>query len=154
MPEMEQPQSSIGDAIECRVLGRGDEAALTNVAPAVFDHAVNPRLVAEFLNDPRHHLVVAVDAGRVVGFVSAVHYVHPDKPAELWINEVGVAPEYQQRGIGRRLLDRALALGRELGCANAWVLTDDANIAAMRLYRAAGGIVAVVPAVMFEFALS
>jgi hypothetical protein len=30
-----------------------------------------------------------VDGGVVVGFVSAVHYVHPDKPvAEMWINEV------------------------------------------------------------------
>jgi aminoglycoside 6'-N-acetyltransferase I len=140
--------------VELRVLGRGDEAVLSNVAADVFDGPLSPRLVAECLNDPRHHLVVAVAAGLVVGFVSAVHYVNPDKPAELWINEVGVAPSHQQQGLGRRLLDRTLALGRELGCSNAWVLTDNDNVAALRLYRAAGGVAAAVPAVMFEFALS
>ena len=56
---------------------------------------------AEFLADSRHHLAVAVDEGRVVGMASAVHYVHPDKPPELWINEVGVAPTHRGLGIGR-----------------------------------------------------
>ena len=35
----------------------------------------------------------------------------------------------------------------------AWVLTDRANPAAMRLYNAAGGSEAHVPAIMFEFSL-
>ncbi len=140
--------------VACRVLGPGDEAVLAKVAPEVFDEQIRPQLVAEFLNDPRHHLVVAIDAELVVGFVSAVHYVHPDKPAELWINEVGVAPSYQQQGLGRRLLDRTLALGCELGCASAWVLTDNDNEPAMRLYRSSGGVAAAAPAIMFEFTLS
>jgi len=45
-------------------------------------------------DDPRHHLVVAVEHV-VVGFCSAVDYIQPDKPPELWINEVGVAPTPQ-----------------------------------------------------------
>lgn len=78
--------------IQIKLLGRGDEAVLTHVAPGVFDHAVDPARSVEFLNDPRHHLAVAIEAGLVVGVASAVHYVHPDKSPELWINEVGVAP--------------------------------------------------------------
>jgi hypothetical protein len=39
----------------------------------------------------RSETVVARDASVVVGFASGVHYVHPDKSPELWINEVGVA---------------------------------------------------------------
>lgn len=76
-------------ASETRILHSGDQAVLDNVAPGVFDNALEPRLVAEFLGDDRHHLVVAVDQGQVIGFASGVHYVHPDKPPELWINEVG-----------------------------------------------------------------
>ena len=34
---------------------------------------------------------VALDAGRVNGFAWGVHYVHLDKPVELWINEDGMA---------------------------------------------------------------
>lgn len=136
---------------ECRVLGRSDAHLLSSVVPGLFDNAVNERLVDEFLTDPRHHLVVAIDAGRVVGFVSALHYINPDKPAELWINEVAVAPQYRRQGVGRRMLQRILILGRELGCTSAWVLTDESNLAALRLYGSAGGTAS--PSVMFEFAL-
>ena len=77
---------------ETRILQVSDRAQLDNVAPGVFDNDLDPRLVTEFLSDNRHHLVVAVDNDQVIGFASGVHYVHPDKPSELWINEVGVAP--------------------------------------------------------------
>jgi Acetyltransferase (GNAT) family len=54
----------------------------------------------EFLADARHHLIMALNSGTVVGFVSAVHYLHPDKaPPEFWINKVGVAPTHQGQGI-------------------------------------------------------
>ena len=70
---------------------------------------------------------------------SGVHYVHPDKAPELWINEVGVATGYQGRGIGRRVVGVLLDHGRTLGCQEAWLLTDDSNAAARRMYAAAGG---------------
>ena len=139
---------------EIRVLGSEDEAVLTQVAPGVFDHDVDPALSAEFLRDPRHHLAVALESGSVVGFASGVHYVHPDKPAELWINEVGVAPTHQRQGLGRKLLQALFAHGRKLGCREAWVLTSPANGAAVRLYEAVGGIDMADPPVMFTFRLS
>ena len=119
----------------------------------MFDDPVDMRRTKEFLHDPRHHLAVAVDDGMVVGFVSAVHYIHPDKPApELWINEVGVAESYRQRGVGKALLDLILAEGRKAGCWEAWVLTDESNTPAMRFYAASGGI-ASPDIVMFSFPL-
>jgi GNAT superfamily N-acetyltransferase len=126
--------------VEIRLLGPGDGSVLTRVAPDVFDHPVAPRWSTEFLSDPRHHLAVALDGDIVVGMASAVHYVHPDKAPQLWINEVGVAPTHQGRGVGRQILEALLARGRALGCTEAWVLTDEANMAARRLYAAAGGV--------------
>jgi ribosomal protein S18 acetylase RimI-like enzyme len=127
-------------AIEVRLLRAGDEHVLDRVAAGVFDHRLDAALPAEFLRDPRHHLCVGIEDGAVVGFASAVHYVHPDKPAQLWINEVGVAPSHQGRGIAKRVLRALLDLGRELGCTEAWVLTDQDNAAARALYRSAGGV--------------
>lgn len=138
---------------EFRILGPKDEAVLTRVAPGVFDHDVDPALAREFLRDTRHHLAVALEDGVVVGFASAVHYVHPDKPIEMWINEVGVAPSHQRQGIGRRVLQTMFAHGRDLGCREAWVLTSPANGAAIRLYEAAGGTDLADPPVMFTFRL-
>lgn len=139
--------------VEIRILGAGDGELFANVAPDVFDGPPVPRWSEEFLADPRHHLAVAVAAGRLVGMASAVHYVHPDKPPELWINEVAVAPPHRGAGVGRRLLHALLEHGRALGCVEAWVLTDRSNAAARRLYASVGGEEAPEPAVLFSFRL-
>jgi aminoglycoside 6'-N-acetyltransferase I len=120
----------------------------------VFDNDPDPDLTREFLRDDRHHLVVAIDDGLVVGFVSGLHYVHPDKPPELWINEVGVAPSHQRRGLGKEMLKTIFDIGVELGCREAWVLTDRSNTAAMRLYGSFDGNEDPEDTVMFTFRLS
>jgi aminoglycoside 6'-N-acetyltransferase I len=122
-----------------RVLGPDEAQVLDRVAPDVFDHPVDPRWTSEFFADARHHIAVAIDAGVVVGMATGVHYVHPDKPPELWVNEVGVAASHQRQGIARALLEALFAHARTLGCREAWVLTEDDNVAARRLYATVGG---------------
>lgn len=140
-------------SVEIRMLGPKDSAVLAQVAQGVFDQDVDPALTEEFLRDSRHHLVVALDAGTVVGFASAVHYVHPDKPPELWINEVGVAPSHRRQGLAHQLLEALFQLGGRLGCREGWVLTSPANQGAMRLYEAVGGRRLADPPAMFTFRL-
>jgi aminoglycoside 6'-N-acetyltransferase I len=82
-----------------------------------------------------------------------VHYVHPDKPPELWINEVGVALPYQRQGLGSGLLSALLSHGAALGCVQAWVLTEPGNEPAQRLYRGVGGRAADEGTVLFEIPL-
>jgi ribosomal protein S18 acetylase RimI-like enzyme len=140
--------------MQIRILQSGDQALLDAIDGEVFDDPLDARAAGEFLRDPRHHLVAAIDDGVVVGFASAVHYVHPDKPLpELWINEVGVASSHQGRGLGKAIMATLLDHARELGCAEAWVLTERTNHAAMRLYESSGGIEAPDETVMFNFPL-
>lgn len=142
-------------AIEVRLLGPDDADVLGRVADDVFDDPLDVRATAAFLRDPRHHLVVALDAGMVVGFASAVDYVHPDKPSpELWINEVGVAGSHRGRGIATAILRRLFDHARDLGCAAAWVLTERDNQGALRLYASSGGVEAAPETVMFTFPLA
>ena len=123
---------------ETRILHSGDQELLCNAA-GVFDEIPDSQLVAEFLSDDRHHIAVAFDQGQVIGFASGVNYVHPDKPPELWINEVGVAPDYQGRGVGKAVVRALLQHAESLGCREAWVLTDESNRVARRLYASTGG---------------
>ncbi len=126
-------------ADDIRILARGDEAILANVAPGVFDNRVDPALATEFLADPHHHIAVAIESGVVIGFASGVDYIHPDKPRELWINEVGVAPGHRDRGLGKAVLAALLAHARGLGCREAWVQAEPDNVAANALYASLGG---------------
>jgi len=141
-------------SVVVRLLGPTDVAVLERVADDVFDNPIDEKLAREFISDPRHHLVVAISEDQVVvGMASAVHYVHPDKPAQLFINEVGVAESHQGQGVGSRLMSELLALGRRLGCTEAWVATEPDNKAARSLYEKAGGQQHSSPFVMYTFPL-
>ena len=141
-------------AIAINILNHNDVDILSNIDPDVFDDAIDLQRAEEFLADPRHHLAVAIEDKLVVGFVSAVHYVHPDKPRpEMWINEVGVAETHRRQGLGKRLMNAVFDVARELGCAEAWVLTDRENTAAMNLYSAVGNAEVPTDHVMFLFHL-
>jgi aminoglycoside 6'-N-acetyltransferase I len=139
---------------EIKLLGPVDSHTLNNVAEQVFDDPIVMSTAQEFLADPRHRLVVALDNDVVVGFVSAVIYLHPDKSApELWINEIGVAPTHQRKGIGKALMQAMLENARQSGCSEAWVLTERLNLPAMAMYRSSGGEETLPDPTMFTFKL-
>ena len=141
--------------IEIRLLSPCDADVLRNVAPEAFDHPIDAEATQEFLSDAHHHLVVAIENGLVVGFISAVHYLHPDKRyPELWINEVQVAATHQNRGLAKGMLANILKRAQELRCTEAWVLTGVDNVPAKRLYSSLGGIEGPHDGVMFTFRLN
>ena len=109
-------------------------ALLDRVADDVFDDPIVPERVAAFLAEPSHLMLIAVDAGRVVGQIAAIIHRHPDRVSELYVDNLGVAPQHRRRGIARRLLDDICALGRGLGCGDAWVGTEVDNLPARGLY--------------------
>lgn len=123
--------------ITIRRLFQDDDSVFDRVAPDVFDLAIDRRRLAAYLGAPGHLMIVALAGGEIVGQCAAVVHHHPDKPTELYIDEVGVTPALQRQGIARRMLDAMFALGRELGCEEAWVGTEPGNVAARALYETA-----------------
>ncbi len=75
--------------------------------------------------------------GKVVGMCSAFIYIHPDKPWQMFINEVGVDEGYRRKGIGRKLLDAMVNLARERGYAYAWLGTASDNVEGQALFGSA-----------------
>jgi aminoglycoside 6'-N-acetyltransferase I len=123
-----------------RRLGPGDATILDRVAAEVFDEPVDPRRLAAYLAEPGHLMFVAMAGDEVVGQCAAVVHRHPDKVTELYIDEVGVTPAFTRQGIARKMLDAMFALGRSLGCEEAWVGTEHHNSAARGLYESRGGV--------------
>jgi ribosomal protein S18 acetylase RimI-like enzyme len=123
--------------VEVRRLGVGD-AARVGEAAHLFDGPVLPDAVDRFLADERHHLLLAYEDGRVVGFVSGVELTHPDKGTEMLLYELAVDEAHRRCGIGRSLVRSLGELADERGCYGMFVLTDDENEAALATYASDG----------------
>ena len=139
--------------ISIKLLQKGDEEVLENVAADVFDHAINEQWSNAFLNSSHHHLVVALDGKVVVGMATAVHYYHPDKAPALWLNEVGVASSYRRQGLGKQMLTALFKEGQRHGCQEAWILTERSNPDAMRFYESFHNVDQPDDSVMYTFYL-
>jgi ribosomal protein S18 acetylase RimI-like enzyme len=140
--------------VEIRCLKPGEAAVLDRVGREVFDDDIVAAAARAFVDDPLHHIAVAIDQGVVVGFVTAVRYFHPDKPdPELWINEVGVGETHRRRGLAKALMAAVFSAGRAAGCKEAWVLTEAGNGPAVALYESLGPSRPAEPCVMFSFDL-
>jgi ribosomal protein S18 acetylase RimI-like enzyme len=119
-------------------VGAAQAGLLAQVAEDVFDEPVDPRLLAAYLAEPGHLMVVAVTDGEVVGQARGMVHRHPDRPSELYIDNLGVTPPRQREHIATRLLDDLVAWGRQLGCEEAWVGTETDNEPARALYAGRG----------------
>jgi len=138
---------------DIRLLSQSNAALLENIAPDVFDNAIDPKSLAAFLDDPRHIMFVAINDGVVVGMASAFEYFHPDKPPQMFVNEVGVSPAYQRRGIGRKLVEALLHAARTRGCVFAWLGTATDNIPGQACFASVPGVAKPQPFLLYEWNL-
>jgi ribosomal protein S18 acetylase RimI-like enzyme len=110
-----------------------------HVAEDVFDEPVHPQRLEAYLIEPGHLMVLALKGDEVVGQCAGVIHRHPDKPDELYVDEVGTATAHLRQGIATAMLTELFAWGKELGCVDAWLGTELDNDAANALYRAFEG---------------
>lgn len=118
-------------------LGHRD-ALLVLAAGDLFDTPPTEEGARRFLEMPGHHLVLAIEGYRPVGFVSGVEMGHPDKGTEMFVYELAVDPAQQRRGIASALLRELQAIATERGCSALWTVTDTDNEAALATYRSLG----------------
>ena len=138
-------------AVDLHKLSADNSGMLVHIAPEVFDHEINHEYLAAFLEDPRHVMFIATDGSTVVGMASGFEYFHPDKPPQLWINEVGVASTHRRQGIGRRLVDALVGYAKDRRCVYAWLGTEADNTAAQRCFGAHPEVEEPQPFLLYEW---
>jgi ribosomal protein S18 acetylase RimI-like enzyme len=125
--------------MEIRALAPGDDE-LVAAASHLFDGPADPPATRRFLEDERHHLLVAYEDGHPVGFVSGVEVTHPDKGTEMLLYELAVGEAFRRRGVATALVEGLAELAREHGCYGMWVLTGEENLAALATYEGTGAV--------------
>lgn len=141
-------------AVNYQIITPANTHLLNNVNQNVFDNKVQPDYLRGFLANPANILAVATINDQVVGMASGIAYYHPDKPLQLFVNEVSVADEYLRRGIAKKLLAVLLERGKAMGCDLAWVATEVDNAPACALYKSFGFKEDEQKAVVFSHALN
>jgi aminoglycoside 6'-N-acetyltransferase I len=125
-------------AVRIVTIGKSNAHRLATVAEEVFDHPIDDARLAAYADHPQHLLCVALRDDLVVGQARAIVHSHPDKAPDLYIDNLGIAPAYRRQGLATRLLAEIVRLGRERGCRELWVCTEQDNESACGLYRSLG----------------
>ncbi|WP_061558400.1 ribosomal protein S18-alanine N-acetyltransferase [Mycobacterium simiae] len=125
-----------GQAVTFGALTRADAQRCAQLEGMLFD-GDDPWPAAAFnreLASPHNHYVAARLADTLVGY-AGIAKLGRKPPFEYEVHTIGVDPQYQGRGIGRRLLDELLKFA-DGGVVYLEVRTD--NEAAIALYRSVG----------------
>ena len=128
-----------------RRLGPGDEQVVARLAE---DAAPQSGLLAE----ERTIFLVAFDGDNPAGFLLAYELLRRrGDPSQLFVYEVGVDEERRRRGVATALFRELACIARAQGIRSGFVLTNEANEAAMELYRSLGGVRPNSDDVLFDF---
>lgn len=111
---------------------------LDRVAPGTFDHAIDPVRLKKYLASPGNWMCVARQNGLVVGMLMAVIHDHPDKPTELFLDEIGTGDDWRRQGIARALVRKLFKRADAEGIEEIWLGTETDNVPARGLYESFG----------------
>jgi ribosomal protein S18 acetylase RimI-like enzyme len=130
--------------VTIREAGPGDELTIVRLVREMAEgelwaSPVDEHYVRHFLATPATGVLLALDGGEAVGLLSYCMTPGLFHAADSGLIELLIVTGSRRgEGIGRRLVDAALSVFEEAGCAEASVSTGDANDPAQHVYREAG----------------
>ncbi len=92
-------------------------------------------------DETKHKVILAErnEEKKLIGLVcTGIYGIQSKKGPIAWIREVAVIPEYQNRGIARRLIGKALGYCKFNGATRAFLTADECNTYAIHLYESIG----------------
>jgi GNAT superfamily N-acetyltransferase len=114
----------------------GDEEIAAQACRLFDDHDdVDPE---PFLQRPETVMFVVEDDSGACGCAYGHELAHPGGERTMLLYSLDVAAPVRRRGYGVALVNAFVDHARDTGCTEVWVLTDDANPAALATYTAAG----------------
>jgi aminoglycoside 3-N-acetyltransferase I len=86
------------------------------------------------------HVLAATGNDQLLGGLTAYELPkYKSEVIEIFLYELGVKPEFRQKGIGKKLALELIALCKNRGIMQLFVMTTRYNIAALELFKDLGG---------------
>ncbi len=115
------------------------EKALLSIT-LFWDTTPSQETIVKFLSNSQNILLSAevddLPVGQAIGYL--LDRWDKDEPM-LFLYSIDVAETYRRKGIGTALIAAVRKLGRVQGCSEAFVFTNESNLAGMQLYQSTGG---------------
>ncbi|MBN2380611.1 GNAT family N-acetyltransferase [candidate division WOR-3 bacterium] len=123
--------------IEVKRLKQGDEGLVQDIIDKFWS---GKKLNHAFLSKETNYLLAAYVGGIFAGFAYAYELdrIEREEPM-MFFYSIDVLPEYRRQGVGKRLISELKRICAERNVSKMYVLTDEANAAAMKLYQSTGG---------------
>lgn len=103
-------------------------------------HEADYSYVVDFLKNSSNYFIVATESGEPIGFVLAYELERLDGPQPMMLfYEVNVLESKRRQGAAKAMINLLKTICQERNILKMWVLTNEANQAAMRTYESIGG---------------
>ncbi|MAF10018.1 hypothetical protein CMK11_06155 [Candidatus Poribacteria bacterium] len=118
-----------------------DVDAVLSASHVFTDHPdLDESAVQALLGDSRAYLMIGYVEDDPAGFALAYALPRIDaRGAMLYLHEVDVLPGFRRMGVATALMDALLGICGEAGFSEMFVISNQSNQAAMRLYESTGG---------------
>jgi ribosomal protein S18 acetylase RimI-like enzyme len=105
----------------------------------VLDEFGRARIV-KLLNDPREVFLVFRDVGGIVGYIriSVDRSAPVDGCSGIEITSLYVQPHHQRKGLGKLLLEEAMAFCKVQKAESVWLTVNSENLSAIKFYEKTG----------------
>ena len=122
-----------------RILEKNDGAILQNILKWSRPSAtVSLRRCEQLLAQPDNCLIAAMIDNIPVGLIVA-YVIQRFRGDVMFLYEIDVHPEHRRKAIARKLIEALKETCRTRKLKEIFVITEQSNVAAMRLYQKTGG---------------
>lgn len=133
---------------DCRCLKSGEERELARIQNLAFEghwgyHPNTPETIAFYtrIGDlSTENIILACEEDKIIGYcwVEIIPGNSPDEQPAGEIHMIGADPDYQGKGIGKKVLMAGLDYLRRMGITTAFLSVDSENKSALSLYESIG----------------
>lgn len=101
--------------------------------------AATQNSISGFLSQPQNLVLLAWAEGKPVGWIRAFELPEIEAIGSMMLLfEIDVLESHRRQGVARALVEELKRVAKDRGCREVWVVTEDDNEPARRLYESSG----------------
>lgn len=141
--------------MKIRRLNIKDAEVLQNLDQIIYGKEKRPNLtpidhINNMLKKKSDYYIVAFVGDKTVGWIIG-NTIERFMGKQMLLYEIDVLPDYRKQGIAKALIEYLKNICKKKDYKEMWVLTDNANSAALKTYTTTGGKREALDQVMFVF---